>query len=82
MVEVWALVRLGGVDVTDCTADWTIRVRFPTHPHRVCWPSDGKEVKDVFGRAGARIGVSLARLRPLDVKGVGCPAAGLSLENG
>ena len=44
--------------------------------------SDGKEVKDVFGRPGARVGVGSARLRPLAAHGFVCPAAGLNLETG
>ena len=37
--------------------DQTIRVRFPGVP----LPRDGKEVKDVFGCPGARVGVGSAR---------------------
>ena len=48
----------------------------------VCGLSDGKEVKDVFGRPGARVGVGSARLRPLVAHGVGCLAAGQNLETG
>ena len=48
----------------------------------MCGPSDGKEVKDVFGRPGARVGVGSAGNRPLAFHGVGCLAAGLILEIG
>ena len=44
--------------------------------------SKEKEVKDVFGRLGARVGVGAIRKRPLDANDVGCPAAGLTLETG
>ena len=46
-----------------------------------CRPSDGKEVKDVFGRPGARVGIGSARLRPLAAHGVGCSTSGQNLEN-
>ena len=36
-----------------------------------CGPSDGKEVKYVFGRPGAHVRVGLARKRPLAANGVG-----------
>ena len=45
-------------------------------------PETETEVKDIFGRPGARVGVGSARLRPLAVHGVWCPAAGLNLETG
>ena len=55
-----AMARHGGAEVADWTLDRKIRVRFPAYPHRV-WASDGKEVKDVFGRPGARVEVGSAR---------------------
>ena len=61
MINVKFTAHLGGVEVTNCTADRTIRVRIPTYPHRVCGPSDGMEGKDVFGRPGARAWVGLVR---------------------
>ena len=48
----------------------------------MCGPSDGKEVKDVFGRPGAHVGVGSAHIRPLAAHGVGSLAAGLNLETG
>ena len=45
-------------------------------------PSDGKEVKYVFGRPGARVGVGSVCKRPLTFRDVWCPAAGLYLETG
>ena len=48
----------------------------------MCGPSDGKEVKDVFGRPGARVEVGSARFRPQAVHGVVCQAAGQNLEIG
>ena len=48
--------RRGGAEVADWTLDRKIRIRFPA-----CGPSDGKEVKDVFGRPGARVMVGSAR---------------------
>ena len=51
--------RRGGTEVAGWTLDRKIRVRFPAYPHRV-W-ADGKEVKDVFGRPGARVEVGSAR---------------------
>ena len=36
-----------------------------------CGPSDGKEVKDVFGRPGARVDIGSARKRSLAAHGVG-----------
>ena len=52
------------------------------HILTACGSSDAKEAKDVFGRPGVRVGVGLARSRPLAVHGVGCPAAGQNLEIG
>ena len=72
--------RRGGVEVAGWTVDRKTRVRFP-HTLTACGPSDGKEVKDVFGRPGARVGVGSVCLRPLADHGVGCPAAGQNLEN-
>ena len=75
------MARRGGVEV----AGWTLDGR-PGFDSRLtltaCGPSDGKELKDVFGRPGARVGEGSARLRPLAVHGVGCPAAGQNLETG
>ena len=54
------LARRGGVEV----AGWTLdrRSGFDSrHALTVCGPSDGKEVKDVFRRPGARVGVGSAR---------------------
>ena len=48
-----AITRLGGDEVAGWTLDRKIRVRFPAYPHR--------EVKDVFGRPGARVEVGSAR---------------------
>ena len=36
----------------------------------VCGPSDGNEVKDVFGRPGAYVGVDSTRKRPIAAHGV------------
>ena len=49
------------------------------------WPqsSNGKEVKDVFEHPGVRgVGVDSTRYRPLAVRGVGYPTAGLNFETG
>ena len=43
---------------------------------------DVKDVEDVFGRPGARVGVGSACLRPVAAHGVGYPAAGQNLETG
>ena len=45
-------------------------------------PSGVKEVKDVFGRPGARVGVDLALFSPLAAHGVGYPAAGQNFQTG
>ena len=42
-----------------------------TYLNTACGPSDGKEVKDVLGRPGARVEVGSARVRPLAAHGVG-----------
>ena len=81
MINAKFLASLGGAEVTHCTADRTIRVRFPTYPYRVCWPSDCKDVKDDYG-PGAHVRVGLARKRTQDAHGVGFLAACLSLETG
>ena len=67
----------------DCGSDQEIQVRFPAYPHCMLTP-DGKEVKEVFRRLGARVRVEvgLARYRPLAAHGIGCLAAGLNLETG
>ena len=52
--------RRGGVVVTGWTVDQEIRVRFPAYP-TACGPFDGKEVKDVFRRPSAHVGVGSAR---------------------
>ena len=48
----------GGVELAGRTVDWTIRVLYPAYPHPY-----GKEVKDVFGRPGARLGGRLDTLK-------------------
>ena len=61
------------------------RVRFPAYPYpqnAARGPSDDKEVKYVFGRPGARVGVGPAHLRPLAAHGVGCTTAGQNFETG
>ena len=55
-----SLARRGGVEVAGWALDRMIRVWFPAYPHRVGL-SDGKEVKDVFERPGARVEVGSAR---------------------
>ena len=80
-VESKYLTRRGGVEVAGWTVDRTIRVRFRLSLI-ACVPSDCKEVKDVFGRPDAHIGVGSVRLRPLAAHGVGCPAAGQNWETG
>ena len=50
------------------------------HTLTACESCDGKEVKDVCVRPGARVGVGSARQRPLAAHGVGCPAASQNLE--
>ena len=47
--------RHGGLDVAGWTMDKEIRVRFLAYTSAlcVCWPSDDKEVKDVFGLPSA-----------------------------
>ena len=52
------------------------------HSLTACGSSDGKMVKDIYGRPGTRVGVVSARLRPLAAHGVGCLTAGLNLETG
>ena len=52
------------------------------HTLTACGSSDGKEIEDVFGRPGARVGVGSTRLRPLAAHEVGCPAAGQNMEAG
>ena len=64
------MARRGGVEVAGWTVDREIRVRLPA-ALTACGPSDGKEVKDVFGRPGTRVGVGSARKRPLAAHGVG-----------
>ena len=58
--------RRGGVEV----ADWTVDEFDSLHTLIACGTSDDKEVKDVFGRSSARVGVGSARLRPLAAHGV------------
>ena len=55
--------RRGGAEVAAWTLDRKIRVRFPALKYTLtaCGPSDGKEVKDVFGRPGAHAEVGSAR---------------------
>ena len=48
--------RRDGVEVAGWTVDRKTRLTLTA-----CGPSDGKEVKDVFGRPGARVGVGSAR---------------------
>ena len=55
------VARRGGAEVAGWTVDRKIRVRFPAYPHLVWVLTYGKEVKDVFGRPGARVGVGAAR---------------------
>ena len=75
------VARRGGVEVAEAGL-WIGRPGFDSRLTLTeCGPSDGKEVKDVFGRPGAGVGVGLARQRPLATHGVGCPAAGQNLEN-
>ena len=52
------------------------------HSLTACGLSGGKEVEDVFGRPGARIGVGSARSRPLAAHDVGYPAVGQNWETG
>ena len=52
------------------------------HTLTPCGPSDGKEVKEVFGRPDALVVICLARYIPRAAHGVGCPAAGLNSEAG
>ena len=73
--------RRGGVEV----AGWTLDRRSGFNSRytlTACWPSNGKEVKDVSGRPCARVEVGSACQRPLAAHGVGCPAAGQNLETG
>ena len=52
--------RRGGVEVAGWI--WIGRSGFDSrHTLTACGPSDSKEVKDVFGRPGARVGVGSAR---------------------
>ena len=66
-----SMARRGGAEVAGWTLDRKIRVRLLPLTLTACGPSDGKEVKDVFGRPGARVEVGSARLRPLAAHGVG-----------
>ena len=71
------MARSGGIQVMYMTgSDNDSRLTLTA-----CELSDGKEVKDVFGRPGAHVGVGSARLRPLAAHCVGCPAADPNLEN-
>ena len=54
------IARRGGAEVAGLTLDRKIRVLFPAYL-TTCGPSDGKEVKDLFGRPGARVEVGSAR---------------------
>ena len=56
-----ATARRDGAEVAGWTLDREIWVRFLAYPQRVCGPSNGKEVKDVFGHPGARVEVGSAR---------------------
>ena len=51
--------RRGGVEVAGWTVDRKIRVQSRL-TLTACGPSDGKEVKDIFGRPGARVKVGSA----------------------
>ena len=54
----------GGKEVAGLTVDQKTRVWFPAYVYvtlTACGPSDGKEVKDVFGRPGACVRVGSAR---------------------
>ena len=62
--------RQGGVEVAGWTVDREIRVRLPA-AFTACGPSNRKEVKNVFGRPGTRVGVGSAFKRPLAAHGVG-----------
>ena len=54
------LARRGGVELAGWTVDREIRVRFPAYL-TAFGPSDGKDVKDVFERPGARVGIGSVR---------------------
>ena len=73
--------RSGRVEVACWTVDREIRVD-SRHSLTACGPSNGKKVKDVFGRPSAQVGVGSERWRSLAAHGVGFPAAGLHLETG
>ena len=70
-----------GADVVGWIVDQEIWVWF-TGNLTMCGPSDGKEVKDVFGRPGACVEVGSTCERSLAAHGVGCPEAGLNLKTG
>ena len=52
----------GGVEVEGWTVDREILVD-SRYDLMACGPSDGKEVKDVFGRPGARVGERVGTLK-------------------
>ena len=56
----YIVAHCNGLEVAGWTVDQKVQVRFPA-TLTACGPSDGKEVKDVFGRPGAHIGVGSAR---------------------
>ena len=74
------IARRGGAEVAGWTLDRKIRVRSPL-TLTACGPSNGKEVKDVFGRPGARVEVGYTLKTP-SCPWRGCPAAGQNLETG
>ena len=50
--------------------------------HTLCLPSYGKDVKDVFGRADATVGVDSLLKRSIAAHGVECLVAGRNFEGG
>ena len=51
--------RCGGIEVAGWTVDRTIQFD-SRHTLTTCGPSNGKEVKDIFGRPGAHVRVGSA----------------------
>ena len=73
--DIMSALSLGcrsGIEVAGLIVDQEIQYRFDSqHTLTTCWPSDCKEVKDIFRNPVAHVGLDSACTRPLAANGKG-----------